>query len=195
VITITAGRLAEAEWARTPAARALHAGALAVALVLGVAVLLVQHRGHPADALEHPAHPMTDDQTASQVVDAAKQIITVAGLDQPRGGYALLSCKNEYDPPYQGTVYLNFTLPNDQRIGAYLETLAATLGSHGWRTGLPPNQHMFGITLTKNGVTAVIHRHSDFPNLGILQVYGQCRDMNDHRNDQTAWTEITDELR
>jgi hypothetical protein len=192
---ITTGRLAEAEWARRPAARALHAGALALSLVLGVAVLLAQHRDHPADVIEHPAHPITDDQAMAQVVDAGKQIIGVGGLDQPRGGYALLSCKNEDDPPYQGTVYLNFTLPSDERIGAYLETLAARLGSYGWRTGLPPNQYMFGITLTKNGVTAVIHRHSEYPNLGILQVYGQCRDMNDHRNDQTAWTEITDELR
>jgi hypothetical protein len=53
---------------------------------------------------------------------------------------------------------------------------------------------MFGKTLNKDGVTAIFYPNTDYSNLGIMQLYGECRNMTNHRNDNTAWTDITTQL-
>src|SRR5262249_51329896 len=90
------------KWLRARRVRALIAAALAVSLLLGGAFLIVSRlRPPPSDALDHPVNPVTDDETATQVVEPAKQIVTVAGLQTASAGYLLMSCKNQNDPPYQ----------------------------------------------------------------------------------------------
>jgi hypothetical protein len=79
------------------------------------------------------------------------------------------------------------------RADAYFPTIAATLASHGWTEGLPPNDHEFARSLSKDGVTMIVYRQSEDPSLGVLRVYGQCRNMNNHRNE--AWIDITDRLK
>lgn len=181
------------EWLRSPWVRPLIAAALMVSLMLDGAFLLVGRlHSSPADFLDHPAIAVTDDQSETQVVDSAKQIVTVARLQQPTAGYLLMSCKNRDDPPYQGAIYMNFVLPAKARDDAYFRDVAATMVAHGWSEGLPPNDHLSGRTLYKDGVTAIIYRSSDDINRGIMRLYGQCRNMNDHRNDTTAWIDITD---
>ena len=39
-----------------------------------------------------------------------------------------------------------------------------------------------------------IYRDDDDPSLGVLRLYGQCRNMNDHRHDATGWIDITGEF-
>ena len=41
----------------------------------------------------------------------------------------------------------------------------------------------------------IVYLQSEDPGLGVLRVYGQCRNMNDHRNDSTAWIDVTDRLK
>lgn len=184
-----------ADWFRSPWARALIAATLMVSLVLGGAFLSVGRlRSSSADFLDHPADPVTDDQSETQVVEAAKQIVTVAGLQKPTAGYLLMSCKNRDDPPYQGAIYMNFALPAEGHLETYFRNIAATVVAHGWSEGLPPNQHLYGRTLYRDGVTAIVYRNSDDANRGIMRLYGQCRNMNDHRNDTSAWVDITDQF-
>jgi hypothetical protein len=180
------------QWLRSPQVRALIAAALAVSLLLGGAFLLVG-RLHlsPSDSLDHPVNPVTDDQSEAQVVEPAKQIVTLAGLQTASAGYSLMSCKDRDDPPYQGAIYLNFALPSGARADTYFSAIAAALVTHGWTEGLPPNGRTFGKTLSKDAVTVIIYRHSDDPSVGVLRLYGQCRNMNDHRRDTTAWIDIT----
>jgi hypothetical protein len=180
---------------RSPLARALIAATLMVSLVLDGAFLSVGRlHSSPADFLDHPANPVTDDQSETQVVEPAKQIVTVAGLQKPTAGYLLMSCRNRDDPPYQGAIYMNFALPAEYHADAYFRNIAATMVAHGWSEGLPPNQHLYGRTLHKDGVTAIVYRNNDDANLGVMRLYGQCRNMNDHRNDTTAWIDITDQF-
>jgi hypothetical protein len=185
-----------AEWLRSTQVRALIAAALTASLLLSGAILLVG-RLHttPSDVLDHPANPVSDDQSEAQAVESARQIVSLAGLRTASAGYALMSCKDRENPPYQGAIYLTFALPADARPEAYFPTLATTLTGHGWTEGLPPNDHVFARSLTKDAVTAIVYRETDAPNVGVLRVYGQCRNMNNHRTDATTWTDVTDRLK
>jgi hypothetical protein len=181
---------------RSPQVRALIAAALTASLLLG-GVFLAVDRLHttPADVVDHPANPVTDDQSRAQVVESARQIVALARLQTASAGYTLMSCKNRDEPPYQGAIYLTFALPAGARPDAFFPTLAATLTAHGWTRGLPPNDHAFAESLTTDAATAIVYLQSDEPSLGVLRVYGQCRNMTDHRSDATAWVDVTDPLR
>jgi hypothetical protein len=182
-------------WYRSTAARALLAAALTVSLLLGGLFLLVgKLHPSPAEALDHPAQPVSDDQSEAQVLEPAKQIVTTAGLQQPTAGYLLMSCKDVSDPPYQGAIYLNFVVPADVRADNYFRGIADAMVAHGWRQGIPPSRYTYGATLYRGEVTAIVYRDSNVPDVGVLRLYGQCRNMNDHRNDSNAWADITDRL-
>ncbi|WP_197519426.1 hypothetical protein [Mycobacterium sp. E2327] len=184
------------DWLRTTQVRALIAAALTASLLMSGAILLVD-RLHTttSDVLDHPANPVSDDQSQAQAVESARQIVTLTGLRTTSAGYTLMSCKNRDDPPYQGAIYLTFALPAGTQAEAYFPGLAATLVGHGWTEGLPPNDHVFARSLTKDAVTAIVYRQTEAPDVGVLRVYGQCRNMNDHRTDVTAWTDVTDRLK
>jgi hypothetical protein len=177
---------------RSPWARVLIAAALTVSLLLDGAFLSVGRLHSSANSLDHPADPVTDDQSQTQVIEPAKQIVTVARLQKPTAGYLLMSCKNRDDPPYQGAIYMTFALPAEAHDDTYFRNIAATMVAHGWSEGLPPNQQLYGRTLHKDGVTVIVYRNSADANLGTMRLYGQCRNVNDHRNDTTAWIDITD---
>lgn len=184
------------EWLRSTPARALITAALTASLLLGGAFLAVD-RLHttPADVVDHPANPVGDEQSRAQVLESAQQIVALARLQTASAGYTLMSCKNHDEPPYQGAIYLTFALPAGARPDAFFQTLAATLAAHGWARGLPPNNHPFAESLTTNAATAIVYLQSEEPSLGVLHVYGQCRNMNDHRSDSTAWVDVTDRLK
>jgi hypothetical protein len=183
------------EWLRSKPVRALIAATLAVSLLLGGAFLLVDRlHSTPSDALDHPANPVTDDQSEAQVVESAKQVVALVGLQTASAGYALMSCKDRDDPPYQGAIYLTFALPAAARPDTYFSTIAPTLVTHGWTEGIPPNDHPFAKILSKDGVTVIVYGQSDEPSLGVARVYGQCRNVNDHRKDATAWIDVTDQF-
>lgn len=170
------------------------AAALSISLVLGGAFLAVGRlHSSPAD-LDRPAQTVSDEQSENEVVDKARHLVDVAHLQKATAGYLLMSCKDRDSPPYQGAVYLNFTVPADARPDIYFQDIGAALVAHGWTEGQPPNRHLFGKTLNKNGVTAILYRDDDYPNLGVARLYGQCRNMNDHRRDTTAWVDVTDRV-
>jgi hypothetical protein len=186
----------QGEWLRARWARPAIAAALAVPLTLGGAFLAVDRLHTTAsDVLDHPGNPASDEQTEAQVVSSARQIVAAAGLQPTTAGYLLMSCKNRDDPPYQGAIYLTFVLPAGAAPDTYFPTVAGTLVDRGWKQGLPPNDHTFGKTLTKDAVTAVIYPHDDDTTLGVLRLYGECRNTNDHRNDTTAWVDVTGQLK
>lgn len=171
------------------------AAALTSTLVLGAAFLAVGRlHSSAADSVERPSRTASDEQTKTEVVKQARLIVAVAALQNATAGYLLMSCKNREDPPYQGAVYMDFVLPADARVDEYFRGIAMAMDARGWREGLPPHQNLFGKTLSKDGVTAMLYPDSDSPKHGVARIYGQCRDMNNHRGDSTAWVDITDQL-
>jgi hypothetical protein len=162
--------------------------ALGTVVVAGAAFLMLRTRG---DTLSRPAQPLSDEQTETQVIEPAKQIVAVANLHGASGGYILMSCRNEADPPYQGAIYVTFDLPGSVD---YFDRVTEAMVPHGWQKGLPPNQYLFGTTLYKDGVTVILYRDPDRLTSGVMKVYGECRNTANHRNDGTGWTDITDQL-
>jgi hypothetical protein len=180
---------------RSPVAWTLVAAALSTAAVLGVTYLAVDRlHSSAADAVEHPGPAATDAQTEAEVVEQAKEIVAVGGLAQPTADYSLVSCKNRDDPPYQGVVYLNFVLPADVSADAYFRNVAAALVAHGWKEGLPPNQHLFGRNLSKDGVSALLYPDGPSSTRGAVHIHGRCRNTTDHRGDSAAWVDVIDHL-
>jgi hypothetical protein len=173
-------------------ARLLIAAMLAVSLMLGGAFLAVDRlHSTPGDALNHPDQPATDEQSHAQAVGAARHLVSVAKLHPTTAGYLLMSCNDHDNPPYQGAIYLTFAVPAETRADAYLPAVTSALVADGWTEGLPPGGHAFGTTLSKDGITAIIYRHDKDENQGVLRLYGECRNMSDHRNDTTGWTDVT----
>ena len=170
---------------------ALLIGALLMSLALGAGYLVIN--GSSVSGADHPAEPLTDDQAAGQVVGSARQIVSAAQLREVTGGYIFLSCKNEDEPPYQAAAYLNFRLPQVNSV-KYLREISAVMVAHGWKQAPSLAEH-FGKKLTKDGVTSVFYRNTDKRDFGTMHLYGECRTMADHRNDDPAWTEITEQLR
>jgi len=180
---------------RWPAARMLIGTTLLTALIVGAAFLTIDWlHSTAADAVEHPGPAATDAQTEAEVVEQAKDIVAIAGLAQPTADYSLVSCKNRDDPPYQGAVYLNFVLPADVGADAYFRTAAAALVAHGWTEGPPPNQHLFGRNLSKDGVSALLYPDRDSSTRGVVHLHGQCRNKTDHRGDSSAWVDVTERV-
>lgn len=180
---------------RSTPARVLIGAALAVPLVLGgVFVSVDRLHSTPSDVLEHPASPLTDDQSRDQVVGAARRIVSTTGLHTVSAGYLIMSCKNRDDPPYQGAVYLTFTLPVGQQTGTYFETIASTLRAQGWAEGPPPNNHAFAKIFSQHAVTVTVYRDGDDPGVGVARIYGECRNIAGHRHDTDGWADITGEV-
>jgi len=103
------------------------AGALALALTLGVVVLVVNHsRSVAAPARDQPDEPLSDERAAAQVVDAVLEVVKSTAVRDPAGGYAFISCKNSGDPPYRAAVHLTFTVPRGNSV-AYLNGMAAAI--------------------------------------------------------------------
>ena len=178
------------EWHRSSRSVPLVFVALMVSVVLGAGFLLINSVG--ASGTDSTEHPLSDDQAAAQVVDSAKQIVDVARLRGATGGYIFMSCKNEDLPPYQAAVYLNFLLPQTNSV-KYLREIATAMRAHGWAEAPSMGEH-FGKKLTKDGVTSIFYRNVDDANFGTMRLYGECRNMGDHRNDNPAWIELTELL-
>ena len=194
-VLVTDNGVMRADGLRSTPARALLAATLGISLLLGGAFLAVdQLHATPADALDRSDPTASDEQSRGQAVGAAKQLVAAAHLHPTTAGYLLMSCRDRDNPPYQGAVYLTFTVPADTRADVYMPAAAKALIADGWAEGLPPSDHVYSKSLSKDAVTALIYRHDDDPNLGVLRVYGECRNTSAHRNDTTGWLDITGEF-
>lgn len=146
-----------------------------------------QHHAGPS------VDPISDEQAKAQVVDPAKQIAAVANLQDVGGTFTWESCNDQGEPPYRGRVDMSFTVPAGVDRKAYFQQIAATMAAQpGWSAGPPPGMHPFGESVHKDGVMIVIGESGRVGHPGSVELYGECRNMNDHSHD-TGFP-ITNEL-
>jgi hypothetical protein len=174
------------DWISSPRALALLWVALVMSLSLGIGVVAFGNRAQEVSGAHGTG--LTDAQAASQVVDAAREIVAAARLQRATGGYTFVSCTNENDPPYQATLYMTFALPQDNS-SKFLHDVASAMVGGGW-TDTPADGENFGQKLTKSGVTSVFYRNPSRRDFATMRLYGQCRDTSDHRHDNPAWIEV-----
>lgn len=173
----------------------LLAAALLTSLVLGCTfVALHRLKDLRGEAVQPPGPPLTDEQSMTQVVGAARQFVTAGRLRNAGGTYLLVPCGVDDGPPYQGSAYVDFDLPSITETPAYLRRISAALSSRGWTEGMAPNQHPGGKILVKGRVSATLYRNPDVPRRGVLEIYGECRNVTDHRLDATGFVDISDRI-
>ena len=177
---------------RSRPARLLVAAALLCALTLSAAFIVV-HRMYDLRGIP-PITPQSDEQSRQQVLGPARQIIAAGSLQHSSASYLLESCTTEDQPPYQGTLYVGFAVPDVIQTRALFRQIAQTMQSQGWRVGLPPGRHPDGRTLAKDGVTAIYYRDPDQDGRAVLRIYGECRDVADHTLDGSSFMDVTREL-
>jgi hypothetical protein len=157
-----------------------------VSLALG-GCSLMSPRGHDVD---HPVNPLSDQQTRDQVIEPARQIARFAQLHDPTGRFDFSSCNDQGDPPYRGVVSMSFAMPAGPPDGpsatpdpnALFQQIATSMVAHGWNDGPPPDWHSYGRVLNKDGVVAVMTQDPT-SGRGKLSLYGECRNMTNHRLD------------
>jgi hypothetical protein len=183
-------------WLRSRPAVLLIAAALVMCLVLGLSfIALHRFREMRGASVEPVANPLTDQHSKSQVLEPAREVVAAGDLRGVAGTYLLMSCESSADPPYQGAIYLNFDVPGVLETPKFFRTIASAMTARGFTEGAPPNRHPGGRTFTRNGVTVIYYRNDDVSTRGTMQVYGECRNVTDHRLDTTGWVDITAELR
>ncbi len=177
---------------RSRPAVSILAAILVALLLLGVLVVLT-HRLYDRPAASSIV-PLTDDQSRRQVVEVARQFAAAGKLRAPTAEYLLVSCSSEDQPPYQGVVYVNFDVPRVAETKAYFDEIQQAMAAAGWRKGEPPGRHPGGRTLAKDGLVAFYYRHPDLAGRGELQIYGECRNVTDHRFDSNGFVDVTADL-
>ncbi len=137
--------------------------------------------------------PISDDESRAQVVDAAVEIAKAANLDVTYANYQWEWCNDQGEPPYRSRVDIAFTVPPGTTSADLSKKVASTAAAQpGWAAGAPPGIHSAGDVVHKGNVWAVIGP-GNYPERGGIQIFGECRNMNDHRD--TGGVEITEEVR
>ncbi|ORB88262.1 hypothetical protein B1T49_02000 [Mycobacterium persicum] len=163
--------------------------ALTVVLALGGCSLMYPF-AHDAD---HPEHPLSDEQAMAQVIDPAKQIAKVAGLQNVSVVFGWESCNDQGAPPYRGRVDMGYDMPVGVDPQTYFERIARAMIAQSWSDGPPAGLHAFGRVIHKDGVMAIIGVHSGGKQWGSVELSGECRNIGAHRHDG-KWYDIKDQL-
>ncbi|WNG87777.1 hypothetical protein C6A87_000300 [Mycobacterium sp. ITM-2016-00317] len=135
--------------------------------------------------------PPTDQQSRAQVVDIAKEVVRAANLRVTYASFQWEWCDDQGEPPYHGRVDLAFETPVDRSVSRQIAEALA--GQPGWAPGPPPGSQPAGDAVHK-GAVMVLVGPGHYPDRGAVEIYGECRNTNDHRDD-TELTDITTEIR
>lgn len=142
---------------------------------------------------EPEATPISDEDSRAQVVDAAKELVRAANLDVTYANLQWEWCNDQGEPPFRTKIEIAFVVPPGMTAQEFGATVASTAAAQpGWAPGPPPGNHAAGDIVRKGGVWAVVGP-GNYPQRGGIEIFGECRNMNDHRD--TAGVEITAEVR
>jgi hypothetical protein len=139
--------------------------------------------------------PLSDERAMAQVVEAARQIVRTARLNDVTGGFLFESCNDQGAPPYRGRVDMSFAVSAGMEPEEHFKQIATAMVRQGWTDGPPPGRRPFGLAVHTKTVMVVIGRARGDNSRGSAQVCGECRNLTDHRHDgMTVGNEITDRL-
>jgi hypothetical protein len=151
----------------------------------------------PPRSSESPIPPLetfSNEDTMKQVVDPAKAIVAVAALQDVSAGFGYEACNDQGEPPYRGRVDVGFRIAEDTEPDKYFEQLAQTIVQQGvgWYDGPPPGKNPFGTVIHTDTVMAIIGQNPVAKEDGYVHIFGECRNMDDHRD--AAAVNVTDQV-
>jgi hypothetical protein len=149
---------------------------------------------------ETVSHPMPPLQARTQVVDAARDVVSALRADVGEATFSYESCNDQGEAPFRGVVDLSLWMPgvpHNQPVDP--QTVIKGLVADGWSTDSEFVSH--GPTLKKNSVNLILTIAPQPPptvtlarHVGV-KVDGECRDTTDHRTDgSTAPVDISKEI-
>lgn len=120
---------------------------------------------------------MTPEESQTQVVAAARDIITTLDLKGASAHFSRQSCNDQAEAPFRGVVGIAYEhAPTLEESQAEIQRMIAALKEHGW--GGPSDFHTHAAAVSKHGATAVFDPYSPVQEAGgSVIVYGECRDM------------------
>jgi len=154
----------------------------------GTAVLIGLALSGCANAVSNPISPQ---QARSQVVDAARDIVTTLSAEVTEATFSYESCNDQGDPPFRGVAKVSFWVPGvPHNQSADPQAVIGPLVRNGWSTNSDFTSHAPTLRKGKvNVILTVLPAH--FP-AGVerkshawVDVNGECRDMFDHRTDDS----------
>ncbi len=141
-----------------------------------------------------PVKTQSDEDTMKEVIGPGKEIVTVAALQDVSAGFDFEACNDQGEPPYRGRLEMGFRIPENTEPKKYFEQIAQTMVQQGvgWYDGPPPGKNPFGTVIHTNTVFAVIGQNPSAREDGYVHVFGECRNMENHRH--AASVNVTDQL-
>jgi hypothetical protein len=171
----------------------LAAAVLGFAVLSGGCSMSAKHE-NPSTPPPPGLETQSDADAMKVVVDPAKTIVAVAKLQDVSGGFAFEACNDQGAPPYRGRLDMGFRIPAGTEPNAYIATIAKTMVTQGvgWYDGPPPGKNPFGTVIHTDTVYAVIGQNPVAKEDGYVHVFGECRNMNEHRDGSSV--DVTDQL-
>ncbi|BBX30385.1 hypothetical protein GCM10009632_56620 [Mycolicibacterium alvei] len=146
-------------------------------------------------------HPISPEEARRQVVDVSRQITSDLGGEVAEAKFGYQSCGINGTPPFQGHANLGLWMPGaDRSREVTADSVLDRLRRHGWKTN--PDYHSHAAAFTRDGLDVMVWvipppEPGEPPIAHVaIDVYTECRDTFDHRDDGTAFssTDIRDDV-
>lgn len=156
---------------RIPASTAIIAAVLSGCAVLSGWSVIMTGVPNPM----RPA-PMTPEESRSQVLRAAREVVAILSLDVVEASFWHSACNSRGDPPFRGRIRIGYPpargpLAADDHIAAMLDLLRAA----GFSADSAFLSH--APVLKKNGVIIVLRPQDPNAATRGVDVIGECRDV------------------
>lgn len=134
--------------------------------------------------------PLTPEQSKTQVVDAAREIVQTLKLDTSAVVFRRSSCNDQHEAPFRGVVRIKYPLASSfEASGSEVEQMVQQLKSNGWGENTDFKTH--ASSLAKNQVVAVFNPQAKGTVNRSIELYGECRDVTTTK-DSAGTTEHVD---
>ncbi|KAA0120853.1 hypothetical protein CIW51_01110 [Mycolicibacterium sp. P9-22] len=134
--------------------------------------------------------PLTPEQSKTQVVDAARDIVRALQLEMTRVVFWRASCNDQHEAPFRSVVSIWYPpAPTLQASDAEVAEMIRRLHTDGWTPATDFKTH--GAAVTKHDVVAVLAPQAVGDKHRGIDLYGECRDVTTTKATAGSTEEIT----
>jgi len=121
-------------------------------------------------------NPLTPEQAKAQVVDAAKEIVSITDLKVDKAWVELASCNDQGEAPFRGTVVIHYQPASSAAEDrAITDSIVGRLTAAGWSSDA--GFHSYAPALHKDGVSVLVYGQGPGQHGSLMDIRGECRDV------------------